>query len=598
MSTVNSTSSSNVSSILSNTSLGSSSITGLASGIDTTALVNAMTQQDEGTLNQLQSQQTTLQNKISAWNGLESLFTQLQTDATSLANQNNVLSATTTSSNTNVLTATSSGATQPGSYVLNVTQLATAQSSRSQSFSSASATIGQGTFTITPSASGSTPLTINITSSNNTLQGLADAINSASGSPVTANIISNTNGTFLTLTSNQTGVANGFTVTDNVTDGGTAMSFSGASSSTDYTQGTTLTTAQDAQVQLGTTNPLTIDSSSNTVTNLVPGLSINLVGTGQSTLNVNYSDSNAKTLINNFVTDYNNIIAFQSQYASYSTTTQTAGVLFGDPSFNNFMNQLTGAVSSAATGNISQGNPASIADLGITISTDPSTMGQLSFNSSTFDKAFSSNPQAVANAMMGLGTTNNPNATVIGYAPQTKGGTYTVNVTGWDSNGNVLATINGQSVTGQGNVINGITGTAADGLGINVNSGFTGSFQVTMNKGIFQNVLDALTPITQPYGQVSSVITNLTNNNTALQNQINQQTSFVQQRRNLYLQQFAQMEATLASLDLQNMWLGYQTSAMSGSSSLSGSLSSAGGLSSATGSSGTSSSSGSSSSSG
>ncbi|MGC8482834.1 MAG: flagellar filament capping protein FliD [Thermodesulfobium sp.] len=592
MSTVNSTSSSNVSSLLSNTSLGSASITGLASGIDTTALVNAMTQQDEGTLNQLQSQQTTLQNKISAWNSLESLFTQLQTDATSLANQNNILSATTTSSNTNVLTATSSGATQPGSYVLNVIQLATAQSSRSQSFSSASATIGQGTFTITPSASGSTPLTINITSSNNTLQGLADAINGTSGSPVSANIISNTNGTFLTLTSNQTGVANGFTVTDNVTDGGTAVSFSGASSSTDYTQGTTLTTAQDAQVQLGTTNPLTIDSSSNTVTSLVPGLSVNLVGTGQSTLNVNYSDSNAKTLINNFVTDYNNIIAFQSQYASYNTTTQTAGVLFGDPSFNNFMNQLTGAVSSAATGNISQGNPASIADLGITISTDPSTMGQLSFNSSTFDSAFSSNPQAVANSMMGLGTTNNPNATVIGYASQTKGGTYTVNVTGWDSNGNALATINGQSVTGQGNVINGLTGTAADGLGINVNSGFTGSFQVTMNKGIFQNVLDALTPITQPYGQVSSVITNLTNNNTALQSQITQQTSFVQQRRNLYLQQFAQMESTLASLDLQNMWLGYQTSAMSGSSSLSGSLSSAGGLSSATGSSGTSSSSG------
>lgn len=595
MSTVNPTSSSNVSSLLSNTSLGSASITGLASGIDTTSLVNAMTQQDEGTLNQLQSQQTTLQNKISAWNGLESLFTQLQTDATSLANQNNILSATTTSSNTNVLTATSSGATQPGSYVLNVTQLATAQSSRSQSFSSASAIIGQGTFTITPSASGSTPLTINITSSNNTLQGLADAINGTSGSPVSANIISNTSGTFLTLTSNQTGVANGFTVTDNVTDGGSAVSFSGAASSTDYTQGTTLTTAQDAQVQLGTTNPLTIDSSSNTVTSLVPGLSINLVGTGQSNLNVNYSDSNAKTLINNFITDYNNVIAFQSQYASYNTTTQTAGVLFGDPSFNNFMNQLTGAVSSAATGNISQGNPASIADLGITISTDPSTMGQLSFNPSTFDKAFSSNPQAVANSMMGLGTTNNPNATVIGFAPQTKGGTYTVNVTGWDSNGNVLATINGQSVTGQGNVINGLTGTAADGLGINVNSGFTGSFQVTMNKGIFQNVLDALTPITQPYGQVSSVITNLTNNNTALQNQINQQTSFVQQRRNLYLQQFAQMEATLASLDLQNMWLGYQTSAMSGSSSLSGSLSSAGGLSSATGSSGTSSSSGSSS---
>jgi len=582
MSTVNPTSSSSASSLLNNVSLGNASIVGLASGIDTTALVNAMTQQDSGTLNQLEAEQNTLQAKISAWNNFQGLLTKLQSDASSLANQNNVLSATATSSNTSVLTATSSGATQPGSYVLNVTQLATAQSSRSQSFSSASAVIGQGTFTIT-SNNGST-LTINITSSNNTLQGLADAINSASGSPVTANIISNSNGTFLILTSNQTGVSNGFTVTDNVTNGGTVVSFSGASSSTDYTKGTTLTAAQDAQVQLGTTNPITIDSSSNNINNIVPGLTINLVGVGQSTLNVSYNDSNAKTLINNFITDYNNIIAFRNQYASYNPNTKQAGILFSDPSFNNFMNQLTNAISSAATGNISQGSPASIADLGITISTDPSTMGQLSFNSSTFDQAFSTNPQAVANAIVGLGTTNNPNATVIGFAPQTKGGVYTVNVTGWDPNGNVLATINDQSVTGQGNVINGLTGTPADGLSISVTSGFTGSFQVTMNKGIFQQVLDALTPITQPFGQLSSVITNLTNTNTALQNQINQQTAFVQERRNLYLKQFAQMEAMLSTLDLQNMWLGYQTASLSGTSALSGTLSSAGGLSSVTGS--------------
>ncbi|HEM56431.1 MAG TPA: hypothetical protein ENO30_06720 [Thermodesulfobium narugense] len=581
MSSVNPTSSSNTSSLLNNVSLGSASIVGLASGIDTTALVNAMTQQDEGTLNQLQSEQATLQAKISAWNNLQSLFTKLQSDATSLANQNNVLSATAISSNTSVLTATSSGATQPGSYALNVTQLATAQSSRSQSFSSASATIGQGTFTITPN-NGSTPLTINITSSNDTLQGLADAINSASGSPVTANIISNSNGTFLILTSNETGVANGFTVTDNVTNGGTVVSFSGATSSTDYTQGITLTAAQDAQVQLGTTNPITINSSSNTITTIVPGLSINLVGVGQATLNVSYNDSNAKTLINNFITDYNNIIAFRNQYASYNSTTKQAGVLFSDPSFNNFMNQLTQAISSAAKGNISQGSPASIADLGITISTDPSTMGQLSFNSSTFDSAYNSNPQAVANAMIGLGTTNNPNATVIGFSSQTQGGVYTINVTGWDPNGNAIATINGQSVTGQGNIINGLSSTPADGLGISVTPGFTGSFQVTMNKGIFQQVLDALTPITQPFGQLSTVITNLNNTNSALQNQINQQTAFIQQRRNLYLKQFAQMEATLASLDLQNMWLGYQTASLSGSSALSGSLSSAGGLSSVT----------------
>ena len=108
---------------------------------------------------------------------------------------------TTSSSDTTKATISATSSASLGSYQLAVTNLASAQTLASGTFTATSDTLGTGTLTIaigTPSYSGSTyssfsqtsSVDITIDSSNNTLSGVRDAINNA-GAGVNASILKN-----------------------------------------------------------------------------------------------------------------------------------------------------------------------------------------------------------------------------------------------------------------------------------------------------------------------------------------------------------------------------------------------------------------------
>lgn len=176
------------------------------STLDVNSLVSALvTAKTAGQAATLTSAQTSDNTELSAIGQIQSSLAALQTKLSGLSDGTSLTQLTATLSGTGITATPKNGVAVPGSYSINVQQIATANKISSGAYAS-SATLGTGTVTI---GVGSSSMTVNLTSANNTLSGLASTINNASNNPgVTATVITAADGQHLVLTSNATGAAN------------------------------------------------------------------------------------------------------------------------------------------------------------------------------------------------------------------------------------------------------------------------------------------------------------------------------------------------------------------------------------------------------
>lgn len=196
------------------------SFSGLASGLNTTALVQNLLRFNQTRITQLQSVVTTDQSQQSAIQALQTKLQTLETQASQLASsQGSVFDGkTATTSDSTALSASAGTGAQSGVTSLKILSLAQASQVASQGYSDPNSAISQGTFTL---QAGSKSATFTIDSTNNTLSGLAQSINSA-GIGVTATIVNTgssdprTQPYRLLLTSNATGTANAIKITNNL----------------------------------------------------------------------------------------------------------------------------------------------------------------------------------------------------------------------------------------------------------------------------------------------------------------------------------------------------------------------------------------------
>lgn len=210
---------STVSSLLSANRL---SINGLASGLDTTKIIDGLLAVQRQRIEQLQAKQTRFTQRQTAYKGIEARLLALQGNLTALARtQNGAFDGrTVASSNKDLVTAAASSSAAPGVYQVQVNSLARAQQIISQGFDSLSSTITQGVLQIR--VGGGAAKSITIDGGNNSLQGLANAINAA-GAGVTATIINDgspagTQPFRLLLTSGSTGASNSISITNSLGD--------------------------------------------------------------------------------------------------------------------------------------------------------------------------------------------------------------------------------------------------------------------------------------------------------------------------------------------------------------------------------------------
>lgn len=375
-----STSSTSNTSSTGSSSGGSLSAPGIGSGLDVTSIVTALVNAKKAaSQNQIDNKTNEVKGQLTALSSLSSALSTLQAALAKLTTTSTFASFNATATDNTIATATTLSNAVPGSYDLNVSQLATAQK-RSSGTLSSTAAVGEGTLTI---GVGSNSFNVAV-SSTATLADIASSINKASNNPgVVATVINGVNGTQLQLSSSKTGVANAFTISANATssDGLTALA-------------TQLGTpgkleAQDAKFSL---DGIDVTSPTNSVSGALNGVTIALTKTGDTTLNVTQDNSAAQTAVQGFVDAYN---AYNTavQQLDYNPSTKAVGALFGDTT----MTSVERSVSSVLSGAVSGNSIGTLANLGITRGDD----GTMTLDSAKLTAALTANPNAVQSLFAG-----------------------------------------------------------------------------------------------------------------------------------------------------------------------------------------------------
>jgi flagellar hook-associated protein 2 len=370
-----------------------------------TALVNAKT---AGTTAALTAEAQNDNTQISAIGQLQAALSSLQVGLAPLFNGQLQSTFGATLSGTGITASAGTGAVA-GTYSIKVTQIAQAQSISSGAFN-ADQDLGTGNLTISV---GGKSMQLAVTSSNDSLSDIASAINSSTSNPgLSATVVSGSDGQHLVLSSNTTGAAN--TISVNVTNvvgdnglsslgitssagspAGSPSTFTSANSSLAWTQSTA---AQDAQF---TINGTPADSGSNTVTTVLPGVTLNLTAAAIPAAGSTTSATQTLTIapdttaevndIESFVSDYNAVVSQMSSLSTFSSSGSAGsqgGPLLGDTMLNQIQDTLGNLVSGSVT---SGGVTASLSSLGITLNDD----GTMSVDSTTLTTAVQSNPTAV-----------------------------------------------------------------------------------------------------------------------------------------------------------------------------------------------------------
>jgi flagellar hook-associated protein 2 len=367
--------------------------TGIGSGLDISAIVSSLTANyGAAQTNQLTAQQNSLDAQVSAYGTFTSALDTLQSTLGALQSASQLAGFDATVADPKIASATTSSDAVAGQYSLQVTNLATAASLTSQAISSASSTVGTGTLTI---AVGGAKTSINIDNTDNTLAGIASAINSAANNPgVTASVITTSDGARLVLSGTTTGASNAITVTQSGGDGGlSSLVYDPADGVTNMTQ---TQAAQDASFSI---NGFAATSPSNVVSGAITGVTINLLGASAAntptSLTISPDTSGAQTSINAFVSALNGVLSSIQSLTSYDPTTQTAGVLNGNATLQSFQNQLENVLDQVNSGGAGAIN--SLSDLGITANAN----GSFDSNATTLGNALSANLSSVAGLLGG-----------------------------------------------------------------------------------------------------------------------------------------------------------------------------------------------------
>ena len=385
--------------------MASISTLGVGSGLQLSDILDSLTAAEKTQLTPISNQQSSYTAKLSAYGTLSSAVSAFQTANTAL-NKADLFTATSTSSSSTAFSATTTGSAITGKYTISVSQLAQAQTLTTKSTQADTKTaIASADSKITFTAgNGKDPVTVDISAANSSLSGIRDAINKADAG-VTASIINVGNGQYrLSITSTETGSDNAVSIS---VSGDSAMqSFMGYNgTSTDASNGMTESvTAQNAKLKV---NNVDIENSSNTISDALEDITLNLndVTSGNQTLTISKDTSKAETALKAWVDAYNTLqdsFASLTKYtavdAGTSSQDSSNGALLGDSTLRTIQTQLKSLLTNSAGGTAYK----SLTQLGIT--SDPST-GKLSLDSTKLEKTLSDNPSAVKDLIVGDGKT-------------------------------------------------------------------------------------------------------------------------------------------------------------------------------------------------
>jgi len=393
---------------------------GIGSGLDVNTIVSQLMAVEQQPVTLLQQQQSSYQTQVSALGTLQSAVATLQSAMQTLADPTTFQALSATSGNSAVFTATAGSAAAPGNYAISVGQLAQAQTEVAAGLASENNPSSTGTLTIQVGTGAATTVTVD--SSNNTLAGVASAINAADAG-VTATIVNDGSSTpyRLVLTANNSGSANTINVTNNLSAGELHDAIAG------------LSEAVPPQNATLTVNGVAITSASNNVTGAIPGVTLNLQGTGSSTLTVAPDSSTIQTDVGNFVNAYNALNSTVARLTSYNSSTNTASPLTGDFATQTLLAQVRSILSQPLSGTGSGLN--TLEQIGVSFQPD----GSLALDTTQLGTTITNNFSSLAGLFGVQGTSSNSLLNFVTAGSGSQPGSYSVNITTAATQGSATA---------------------------------------------------------------------------------------------------------------------------------------------------------------
>lgn len=301
-------------------------ISGIASGLDTDTIIEQLMAIERRPLVLMQQRKTTLQQQRDAWRDVNTRLNNLRDRMAELSRLSLFERRAVSSSDAGVATATANRDAAEATYRIEVVQLAQAHRVASQRITDTAALESHcGAITV------GSECRVFTFEEGDTLQTLADKINEADFG-VAARIIDG----HLIIEAKETGV-------------GHQLSFSGAlfqelgiiDGSGQLVEENVLQEAQDAIFKV---EGLTITRSSNTVSDLFEGVTLNLQGVGATTLEIKRDENAVVEAVRRFVEQYNSTMSFINDRMG------EGGVLKGDTLLMRIQMQLRTDVMAAVAG--------------------------------------------------------------------------------------------------------------------------------------------------------------------------------------------------------------------------------------------------------
>lgn len=505
-------------------SIGTANIAGVASGLNFNSIVSQLMAVEQQQVTSLQTQQTQQQLIQTALGTLSTDMTALRTQAQALSDPSTFLAyassltSNTTTDPTTLLSVTPGSTAAPGTHTIQISNIASAQqlvsgnpvvdANTTLAVTSSTTALGiSGSFTITGQASSAQTVTVSSSDSLSDIVTKINALNSGSNATgVTASILqasasgASTGDFRLVLTADNTGSTGiGLAGADLSTGGALQnLNMSTAADANAYNQPQQ---ALDANIIV---DGVTVTRSSNTITDAIPGYTIDLLknDTTSTTVTVTTAADNTaiKAKIQGFVDAYNKIMSFINSQMAFDTKTQQSGILAGNSTVRSIQSQLSQQVLQSVSGLASDRN--SLPLIGVA----PDQNGQLQIDSTTLDGFLNTDPTAVAKVFGASGSSTNSSLTFLTYGLNSTSSSYAVNITQAATQASVTGT-------------NALAGTLAGNEAFSVTDGFghqtDSSFGLTSGQSLAQIVSALNTEFGTVYTEQHKMSTALTDTSTA-----------------------------------------------------------------------------------
>jgi flagellar hook-associated protein 2 len=297
---------------------------------------------------------------------------------------------------------------------------------------------------------------------------------------------------------------------------------------------------------------IAVVKASNTITDAISGITLNLLTTSggvSANLGVASNKEAIKTSVTAFVDAYNKLDTTLRSLTKYDETGKSSGALLGDATARTVINQLKSVMTKTIT---SGGSLTTLSQIGVAFQRD----GKLALDSTKLDAAITSHFSDIATLFTTSAKATDSQVNYVGSTSKTQAGTYAVTVSSLTP---IAGTINGVAATSSGSNLIGAVGDASEGLNINVAGGALGA-RGTVNFSIgYASQFDSV--ITNLLGDTGILASRTEGINSSI-SRLDKQASSITVRLTAiearYRAQFTQLDTLMASMTTTSTFLTQQ----------------------------------------